>query len=299
MLLLIEIKGLNKTFDNIKAISDVTININQGEILGLVGSNGSGKSSILRLLSGVYNIDSGEILLDGQGVFDNAKAKEDIFLVPDWPYFFPNYDAEMIAKLYSKLYKKWDFKRFEDLCSIFPIDKSIKTVNMSKGMKKQLAFIIAVSSGANYILLDEIFDGIDPVIRVILKQTISDEVKNKSKSFIIASHSLKEIEDMCNHVGLLHNGKMILIEDLSDAKLGVYKVQVSFTKKPSEQDLLALDIIKMEDKKRLMNLLIKGEKEEILKKIEKLNPEFVDLIPLTLEEIFISEMEVLGYDFKD
>lgn len=295
---MLEIKDVNKKFDKVLAIDNVSFNVDEGEIFGLVGPNGSGKSSLLRLISGIYYQDQGSISLDGEAIFENPRAKENIFLVSDSPYFFSNYNIDMIAKFYSKIYSNWDFDKYNKLCSRFPIDRNVKTINMSKGIRKQSLFILAIASQAGYVLLDEIFDGIDPLVRVILKQTIIEEVSEQKKTFIMASHNLKELEDICDNIGLLHKGKMVLKGDMDSIKLGVYKVQLSL-KEDHFKDIENLNIIKREDSGRIINLLVKGTKEDILEKINKLNPVFADIIPLTLEEIFIGEMEALGYDIKD
>lgn len=295
---LLEIKNVNKKFDKVLAIDNVSFQVDAGEIFGLVGPNGSGKSSLLRLISGIYYQDQGSISLDGEAIFENPRAKENIFLVSDSPYFFSNYNIDMIAKFYSKIYSNWDFDKYNKLCSRFPIDRNVKTINMSKGIRKQSLFILAIASQAGYVLLDEIFDGIDPLVRIILKQTIIEEVSEQKKTFIMASHNLKELEDICDNIGLLHKGKMVLKGDMDSIKLGVYKVQLSL-KEDHFKDIENLNIIKREDSGRIINLLVKGTKEDILEKINKLNPVFADIIPLTLEEIFISEMEALGYDIKD
>mgnify|MGYP004569107741 CR=1 FL=1 len=297
--MLIELKNVSKRFNKILALDDVSFNINEGEIFGLAGPNGSGKSSLLRLLGGIYYQDTGKINLDHEPIFENPKAKENIFLVSDSPYFFSNYNIDMIAKFYSNLYSGWNFEIYNNLYNIFPIDRNVKTINMSKGMRKQSSFVLAMSCGAKYILLDEIFDGIDPIVRVILKQVIIESVTELKKSFLVASHNLKELEDICDHIGLLNKGKMALQEDIDNIKLSMYKVQLSLKEGKLEENIKGLDIITREDQGRVTNLLVKGKKEDILDTISKLNPIFLDVIPLTLEEIFIGEMEALGYDFKD
>lgn len=296
---MIEVKSLVKKFGSTVALDGISFNIEGGSVFGLVGSNGAGKSTLLRSISGIYQPEGGEILIDGQPPFENSAVKGKLFFISDYPYFFPQTDMMEMADFYSKTYPTWDKELFLQLCTMFPLDKKARIVNMSKGMQRQVALINALSARPDYLLLDEIFDGLDPVMRQLLKKLVSSEVSERGMSVIIASHNLRELEDFCDHVGLMHKGGVVFEQELDALKLGIHRVQAVFRPMPPQQAFEGLDIIKQEVRGSLVNLVIRGQHEEILSALNALNPVFVELLPLTLEEVFISEMEVAGYDIEN
>lgn len=296
---MIEVKSLVKKFDSTVALDGIAFNIEGGSVFGLVGSNGAGKSTLLRCLSGIYQPEGGEILIDGQTPFENSAVKARLFFISDYPYFFPQTNMMEMADFYSKTYPGWDKDRFQHLCTMFPLDKKARIVNMSKGMQRQVALINALSARPDYLLLDEIFDGLDPVMRQLLKKLVSSEVSERGMSVVIASHNLRELEDFCDHVGLMHKGGVVFEQELDALKLGIHRVQAVFRPMPPQEAFEGLDIIKQEVRGSLVNLVIRGQREEILSALNALNPIFVELLPLTLEEVFISEMEVAGYDIEN
>ena len=294
---LIEIKNLTKKFDKITAINNMNVNINDGSVLGLVGSNGSGKSTLLRLLSGVYQPDAGEILIDGNKLFDNPKAKGECYFIPDFPFFYNNSTINSTAFLYRRLYPNWSEEQFNRYCSIFPIKRDARIINMSKGMQRQAALILALSTCPKYLFLDEIFDGLDPVVRHLLKRILIDHVSENNMTVIIASHNLRELEDLCDRVCLMHRGTMLMEREIDALRLGLRKVQVAFSEIPIASNIFeGINVISVWQNGNIFNVTIRGTEEDFMPKLNALDPVYISAMPLTLEEIFISEMGAAGYD---
>ncbi len=296
---MIEARHLTKKFETTTALDGISFSVGSGSLFGLVGSNGAGKSTFLRTLAGIYAPDSGEILVDGLSPFENSSVKSKLFFISDYPYFIPQSTLTDMADFYARIYPNWSKKRFEELCKLFPIGAKDKIVNMSKGMQRQAALICAIASQPSYLLLDEIFDGLDPVMRQLLKRIVSSEVAERGMTVIIASHNLRELEDFCDHIGLFHRGGVIFERDLDELKLGINKVQAVLKPMPELSEFAPLDIVKTEIHGSLINLVVRGSKEAILEKINSFNPIFAEVLPLSLEEVFISEMEVAGYDLDN
>lgn len=296
---MITITNLTKTFGEVKALDRLNCNINKGSVFGLVGSNGSGKSTLLRILAGVYEADGGTVRIDGRPSFDDQDVKSRVYFISDYPYFFNDSTVENTASLYRRLYPTWDELKYKQLCGIFPISTKAKIINMSKGMQRQAALILALSCCPQYLLLDEIFDGLDPVIRQLLKKLLMDDVAARGMTVVIASHNLRELEDVCDHVGLLHKGGIVLEKELDEMKLGIHKVQAAFASELPDEAFADIDIIDIQKRGLLYNLVARGDKEELMASMNALNPVFIEALPLTLEEVFISEMEVAGYDINN
>ncbi|MBE6822696.1 ABC transporter ATP-binding protein [Caproiciproducens sp. LBM24188] len=296
---MIEVKNLTKHFEDKTALDKISFHIPSGSLFGLVGSNGAGKSTFLRTLAGIYSPDGGQILVDGAEPFENSTVKSRLFFISDFPYFIPQATLAEMADFYSRVYPNWSRKRYEELCSVFPIGVKEKISNMSKGMQRQAALICAFAAQPDYLLMDEIFDGLDPVMRQLLKRVVSSDVSERGMTVLIASHNLRELEDFCDHIGLLHRGGVIFERELDELKLGINKVQAVLKPMPELSAFAPLDIVKTEIRGSLINLVVRGGKEEIMAKINSLNPVFAEILPLTLEEVFISEMEAAGYDLEN
>lgn len=296
---MIEVKELTKKFGEKKALDRVSFSIGGGSVFGLVGSNGAGKSTFLRTAAGVYRPDGGELLVDGSAPFENPAVKANVFFIPDYPYFLPQATLSDMESFFARIYPKWDHGRFEKLNKLFPVGEKARISNMSKGMQRQAALICAFSARPQYLLMDEIFDGLDPVVRQLLKRVIAEEMAESGMTVIIASHNLRELEDLCDHVGLFHKGGILFEKDLDDLKLGVSKVQAIFKPMPDMSVFEPLDVINSEIHGSLINLVVRGSRDHILAKLNTLNPVFAEALPLTLEEVFISEMEVAGYDINN
>ncbi len=296
---MIEIKNVTKVFGEVKALDNLSFTVSSGAVFGLVGSNGAGKSTLLRVLNGVFKADGGEALIDGENVFENQKIKDKCFFVPDYPYFSNGDTIQKNAFLYRKIYSGWDEDYFKQLCATFPINTKQHIVNMSKGMQRQSALILALSTRPKYLFLDEIFDGLDPVVRQLVKKLIITNVTDNGTTVMIASHNLRELEDICDHIGLLHKGGIILERELDDLKLGIHKVQIAFNSEIDDNLFSDLEIVNKSRNGNLFNLTIRGNEQDFIPKLEALNPAFMESLPLTLEEVFINEMEGAGYDINN
>lgn len=294
---MIEIKNLTKTFDKLTAIDNLSLDIYDGSVLGLVGSNGSGKSTLLRTLAGVYTPDSGEIKISGVNILENSFINGECFFIPDFPFFYNNSTINNSAFLYRRIYPNWSEDEFKRLCQIFPIDPKAKIINMSKGMQRQASLILALSTCPKYLFLDEIFDGLDPVMRFALKKILIENVSKRDMSVIIASHNLRELEDLCDCVCLLHLGKLVVQRDIDSLRTEYRKVQIAFSQPPLENDLFKnINVVNVWKNGNVFNLTIKGTEEDFMPELSALNPAYISAMPLTLEEIFISEMGESGYD---
>lgn len=293
---MIEAKGLIKKFGAKAALDQINVAIGQGSIYGLVGSNGAGKSTFLRLLAGVYSPDGGELLVDDCQPFENSSVKQRVFFISDYPYFFPHATVQSMAEYYSKLYAKWNAQKYAEMLRTFPIDPKLPISRMSKGMQRQAAIICAIACQPDYLLMDEIFDGLDPVMRQLLKRIVSGEVSDRGMTVIIASHNLRELEDFCDHVGLFHRGGVLFERELDELKLGICKVQAVFRPMIDPAILTKLQIITSKVHGSILELVVKNSQADALAVLEELHPLTAEALPLTLEEVFISEMEVNGYD---
>lgn len=297
---MIELKDIDKTFQNIHAVDHVTASIHEGLIFGLIGSNGAGKSTLLRMIAGIIRPDSGELTVDGGPVYENPAIKSQICFLSDAPYYFQNADIRMMEDYYMMTYPAFDQKQFHSLIEKFGLDPKRKISSFSKGMKKQLSVLLGLCSGTKYLLCDETFDGLDPVVRQAVKSLFAAEILNRDFTPVISSHNLRELEDICDSVGLLHHGKILLTQDLDQIKCGICKLQCVVPDPHREQALIqSLHILKMERSGALLTLTVRGGREEALKLAQAQDPLFAEVLPLTLEEIFISETEVAGYDIKD
>ena len=296
---MIAVKGITKKYDNFVAVNQIDFEMREGMVFGLIGTNGAGKSTLLRMISGVTRADEGEILIDELSVYDNPAAKEKVFFIADEPYFFAHANAVDMEKYYAMVYKTFNKDEFYKLMTQFGLDAKRKIGTYSKGMKKQLAFILGLSARTDYLLCDETFDGLDPAIRQAIKSLLAKEMGERGLTPVIASHNLRELEDICDTVGLLHKGGVLLSKDLDEMKCGIQKVQCVFKNETEYEKAAAIcRIIKTEQRGSLYTLTVRGERDETLQKFDSLETVFCEVLPLTLEEIFISETEVVGYDIK-
>ena len=295
---MIEAINLSKSFENIKALDNINANIKEGSVFGLIGTNGAGKSTFLKILAGILKPDKGSISVDGAEVYENTVSKEKLFYISDEQFFFANTTGKELIKFYSAIYRNFDIKKCEEILKALDLDINRKVNTFSKGMKKQLCIALGVSANTKYLLCDETFDGVDPVMRQAVKSLFAGEMEDRGLTPIIASHNLRELEDICDHVGLLHKGGILLSKDVSDMKLNIHKVQCVFDGEFSQEYLKGLEIMQIKNSGRVYTLTIKGSEEEIRQRMENLHPIFYEMIGLNLEEIFISETEVCGYDIK-
>ena len=297
---MIRLKNVSKSFDNIKAIDNISVTLKDGLILGLVGTNGAGKSTMLRLISGVLKPDLGQIFVDDKETYDNIDIKSEICFLSDTAYFFPNSTPEIMRDFYALNYPKFDKKLFNELILKTGLEPKRKINTFSKGMKKQLSILLGVATQTKYLLMDETFDGLDPVVRQAVKGLFASELLNRDFTPIIASHNLRELEDICDSVGLVYNGQFIFNEDLDSLKVNAHKIQCVIENPTDEHKLLeGLNILTYERQGQLMIITARGTEEALLSYVNNFSPIFAEILPLSLEEIFISETEAAGYDIKD
>ena len=297
---MIEINNISKSFGNLLALDNVSATIAEGHVFGLIGTNGAGKSTLLRTLCGILKADEGTITIDGEPVYENLAAKSKIFYISDDQYFFPNGTPMDMVNYYASFYPEFNVERFRNLLKVVQLDENRRINTFSKGMKKQLSVLLGVCSGCKYLLCDETFDGLDPVVRQAVKSLFIKEIEERGMTPIIASHNLRELEDICEHVGLLHKGGILFTQELEHMKLGIFKLQCVF-KDPSSLDILKSRFTTLQEERRgsLYTLTMRGSSEELDTFMDTLDPIFYERLPLSLEEIFISETEVQGYDFSN
>lgn len=295
---MIEAVNLTKRFDNIMAVDHISATIRDGYVFGLIGTNGAGKSTFLRMVAGVLKPDEGTIAIDGQFVFENEEAKKRFFYISDEQHFFSNATPCDMMRYYKIVYPYFDEERFHKLMKNFDLDEKRKISTFSKGMKKQVSVICGICATTDYLFCDETFDGLDPVMRQAVKSLFADDMEKRNMTPIIASHNLRELEDICDHVGLLHKGGILLSRDLDEMKMNIHKIQCVLQPGMEPADLVALDMLKVEQRGKLYTLTVRGDLSKVEFVMQSANPVFYETIPLSLEEIFISETEVVGYDIK-
>ena len=287
---MIEVKKLVKTFDGFTALDSATLTVPKGAVYGLVGPNGAGKSTLLRHITGVYKQDSGQVLINGVPVFENRHAKERVVSIPDDWFFYNQSTIREMAKLYAGMYPRFDWGRFEKLRGLFCLPEKKAIRRMSKGMQRQAAFWITMSCMPEYLVLDEPVDGLDPVMRRQVWQVLLDDVAARGTTVLLSSHNLRELEDVCDHVGIMDQGKVLLERTLSDLQDSTVKIQVAYPT-PQEPALPAeLQVLHHSQVGRVHTYIMRGSSEEICRRMQITNPLLLEAIPLTLEEIFIYEL---------
>ena len=295
---MIKITNVSKAFGKKSVLENLNCTIKTNSIYGLIGANGAGKSTLLRIINDIFKRDSGTIEIDGKEVEDNQELKQKLVFVPDDLYFFPNYTLRDMARFYESMYKAFDMKNVEELAGILKLDMNTKIQNFSKGMKRQCALICAISTNADYMFFDETFDGLDPVVRNLLKKIIAKQMDKKDTTIIMTSHNLRELEDICDNLGLLYKGGILFESDIDSLKTNMFKVQISLKEDFDKETFKDLEVMNFKKMGSVATVIIKGEREAAEDILKKLNPIILDFLPLTLEEMFIYEMEVLGYEFN-
>ena len=296
---MIKVKNVTKKFDDFLALRGLDINVEKGSVYGLVGPNGAGKTTILKILSGVYRQNDGTVEIDSQSVFENMKIKERMTFISDDLFFYSTYTIKDTAKYYAGIYENWSWERFNALKEIFKIDVNRKVRRLSKGMQKQVAFWLSVSAQPDIMLLDEPVDGLDPVMRRNVWRLMLSDVADRGTTVVVSSHNLRELEDVCDHVGIMHEGKIVLEKALDDLKGNTHKLQVAFDGDVSAELIAEIKPIHRESYGSVNIFIVKGETEEILGKVKAYSPLVCDILPLTLEEVFIYELGGSGYEFEN
>ncbi len=295
---MIEAKNISKSFDGFCALDNISCVIPDGCIYGLVGTNGAGKSTLLRIMTGVYKQDAGKMTFDGQPVYENPFVKRGIVYVPDELYFLPGANLNRMSKLYRAAYLDFDMNRFIKLTDDLKLDRKKSIATFSKGMKRQAAIILALACCPKYMFFDETFDGLDPVMRNLIKAIICQDVEERDAVAVITSHSLRELEDTCDQLALLHRGGLVIESEISNLKTNMFKVQTAFLDNYDRSRFDGIDILHFVKRGSVSNIIAKGDREEIVARFNALHPVILDILPLTLEEVFTYEVEALGYDFS-
>ena len=294
---MIQTDKLIKTFDGFRALNELNISVPAGSVYGLVGPNGAGKSTAIRHLAGIYRQDSGVVLIDSQPVFENPAIKEHIAYIPDEIFYFSQASIVDMAEFYRSIYPAFDMDRFHALGEIFTLDTKRPMRKLSRGMQKQAAFWTALSRRPDIVLMDEPVDGLDPIMRRQVWSLLLSEVAERGITVLVSSHNLRELEDVCDRVGIMEKGKMLLERSLSELQENIVKVQLAL---PDGVELPAgLDILHQSMTGRLQQLILRGNAEEITAALATVSPLFMDVLPLTLEEIFIYELGGSEHEGKD
>ncbi len=293
---MIEIKNVSMRFDNSLALDGVSMSIPEGCAYGLLGSNGAGKSTLLRMLSGIYRPYSGEVLIDGEPVYNNVPVKEKVFFINDETVQFNDMTLLDMKAYYKRFYNSFSDELFDKLHGVINLPLKKKLSTFSKGMKRQAAVICGISCKTPYLFLDEAFDGLDPTMRIIVKQMLIDAMLDNKLTVIFSSHNLSEIDEFCDRVGLMHGGNVVFDRELDNVKGTVVKIQTAFDRPVTAEDFSGFELLHIESVGSVTHLIAKGDREAIRSSINSLSPKIYDEVPLSLEEIFIYEMEVLGYD---
>ncbi len=294
---MIEVNGITKTFGTHKALDNLSCTIGDGIICGLVGSNGAGKSTLLRILSGIYLPDTGTANYDGQKIYNNPPIKDRIVFVSDDIFFLPQSSIERMASFYAATYPRFSKEKLFKMVELFGLNPKAALSTFSKGTRRQAATLLALSTGADLLLLDETFDGLDPVKRELVKKAIYAEIADGKTSVILASHSLRELEDTCDQLALLHDGGLVFESEIGNLKTSLVKVQVAFKSEYDKTVFDGLDILSYDRQGSVANAILRANKEEVQAILSKKNPLILETLPLSLEEVFIHEMEALGYSF--
>ena len=290
---MLEMRNVTKTFDKFKALDDLTLTVPKGAVYGLVGPNGAGKSTAIRHLTGVYRPDQGVITMDGQNIYENNAVKARIGYIPDEIFFFPSASMEEMRRYYRSMYPKFDDALFERLYDVFQLPKKGQIRRFSKGMQKQAAFHLTICCHPDVMILDEPVDGLDPVMRRQVWSLILSDVAQHETTVLISSHNLRELEDVCDHVGIMDHGKMLVERSLADMQGSICKLQIV-------GDLpQGLEVLHESYSARLNTVIVRGEPDQVVELVKQSNPVYFDVLPLSLEEIFIYELGGVNYEVKD
>jgi len=296
---MIKVTSLTKEFDGFKALDGLCMNVPEGSIYGLIGPNGSGKTTVINHINGCYRPENGNVCVDGEVVFENEAVKQGILNISDEWFYFSTYTVKQMAEFYADIYPAFSKERYEKLRAVFGIDEKKQIRKMSKGQKKQVAFWLSLSAVPKVLILDEPLDGLDPVMRKQVLNLVIADVAERNMTVLVSSHNLRELEDICDHVGIIHKGRLICEKPLDDLKGNVCKYQLSFGEDVDEFLNSLSGLMNLSKTGSVYTLIVKGDSRETEKLLKEKNPLFIDRINLTLEEIFIYELGGLGYDFKN
>ena len=296
---MIQVNGLTKKFGDFTALSALDCTIPAGCIYGLVGSNGAGKSTLLRLICGIYRPDKGNVTLDGRNIYENPELKEKLVFVPDELYFLPQANMLRMAQTYASFYPRFDLSRFGELTDAFKLNPKANLSTFSKGMRRQAATVLALACKADFLFLDETFDGLDPIMRNLVKKVLYADVAERGVTAVITSHSLRELEDTCDQLALLHKGGIVFESDVQNLKTTLFKVQIAFDHDYDHTLFSGFDVLNFTKHGSVSNLIVRGDRDKVVQDLRTKSPILMEVLPLSLEEVFLYEMESLGYSFGD
>lgn len=296
---MIKTERLLKKLDGNTILKELNLTVKRGSIYGLIGSNGAGKSTLLNVLAGVYKPDGGTAKICGENIFENVNVKGKTAYISDDPFYFNGSTADEMALYLNNAYQNFSMEKYKSLSKVFPIDTSKKISSFSKGMKRQVAIMLALAQQPEFLLCDESFDGLDPVIRKLVKRLFVNEVSENGTTVVISSHNLREMENLCDTVGILHDNKIVVEKSIADIKDTLHRYQAAY-KPMIDVGMLKekLEILTSSMRGSILELTVRGERDYISAVLESYAPVLLDEIELTLEDIFICEMEVNGYDFS-
>lgn len=293
---MIKVSDVTKYFDEYKVLDKLSLHVRKGTIYGLIGPNGAGKTTIINHINGVLKPAEGEITIGGEKVFENENIKRKVLNISDDWFYFSTFSIKEMAKFYADIYPDFNYERYEAIKKVFNIDEKRQIRKLSKGMKKQVAFWLSLSAMPDVLILDEPLDGLDPVMRKQVLNLVIADVADKEMTVLVSSHNLRELEDICDWVGIIHKGKMIIEKPLDDLKGNVHKYQVVFGDKRMEK---VANLLHISNTGNVYNVILRGDAEETLSQLKKFEPVLCERVSLTLEEVFIYELGGLGYDFKN
>ncbi|OAH54553.1 MULTISPECIES: ABC transporter ATP-binding protein [Bacillaceae] len=296
---MIKVDNVSKRFGRFDAVKDVNVHVKKGSIYGLLGSNGAGKTTLLKIISGIIRADHGVPTIEGESIFEAPDVKKRVLFIPDQPYFFHQTSLMQMASFYEAVYDQWNGERFHQLYEHFALNPNALLSRMSKGMQRQAAFILTLSAMPDALILDEPFDGLDPVVRQQVKNLLIQDVSSREMTVLVSSHNLREMEDFCDAVGVMHKGGLLYERDLEELKTDISKLQVAFKKMPDESFLAGLDVVHYEKRGRVLTCIVRGTEDEIDRYVRSYEPAIYDVLPLTLEEIFTYEMGSVGYEIRN
>lgn len=296
---MIEVKNLNKAFEGFQVLRDVSLKVKKGSIYGLIGANGAGKTTLIKHLMGIYKQDNGEVFICGERVYDNKELKANIGYIPDELYYFPMYTIKDMSAFYKKIYPKWNENRYRQMLETFELEETKRISRLSKGMQKQVAFILTLSIMPEVMILDEPIDGLDPLMRKKVWKYVVEDVAERDVSVLVSSHNLKELEDICDYVGILNRGSVLIERDLDELKSDIHKIQVAFEGNKPDELKKGIEILHYEKRGSVHLFIAKGNREDVLASFNNHNPILIDVLPLTLEEIFIYELGGAGYEIQN
>ena len=296
---MIKVKNVTKYFDDFKVLDNLSLNVPKGAIYGLVGPNGAGKTTVINHINGVFRPLEGEITINGEPVYENVDVKKTVINIADDWFYYSTYTIRQMADFYKSVYPQFNPQRYEAIKQVFKIDEKRQIRKLSKGMKKQVAFWLSLSAMPEVLILDEPLDGLDPVMRKQVLNLVIADVVDREMTVLVSSHNLRELEDICDWVGIIHEGRMIMEKPLDDLKGNVHKFQLLPDEADAEKFKEDENILHISRSGSVYSVIIRGDADIIHEKYSKISPHLCEHISLTLEEVFIYELGGLGYDFKD